>query len=287
MQPHGHGHQFATAPGPPPPAPSVIAICSGKGGVGKTSVALNVAAALAADGERVGLVDVDVHGPDLPLMLGMARRQPRHEWVLARAGGLGATPLEPVSVHGMQLMSTGFLVAEDQAVSWSADLVTLLLHQLLWSTAWDPLDRLVLDLPPGTSDLTQAVFRLLPTASAVVVVTPDDAAHLDCRRLVTMLRHAGVRVLGGVANMSGLTCPDCASRLEVFAPVPTQRSVWSAGVSRLGEVPLAVTGPGAPRREPVVLHSPDTAHATALRAVAHAIRDRDSGDEPGATPDGG
>jgi len=261
---------------PGPPAPSVLAVCSGKGGVGKSTVALNLAVALAGAGERVGLLDADLHAPDIPLMLGLARKAPARSWTLARAGGFDRTPLEPVEHSGVLVMSTGFIIAEDQALAWTAELVEALLRQLLWSTRWGPLDRLVIDLPPGTSDLVQAVFRLLPGAGAVVVVTPQDAAHLDTRRMLTALRTAGGRILGGIENMSGLDCPHCGTRISVFPPVARERSVWAAGVPRLAEVPMDAEG-----AEPVVLASPDSARGKALRAAAGAVRDAD---RPGATP---
>lgn len=252
---------------PPAPAPSVIAVCSGKGGVGKSTIALNLAAALAAAGDRVGLLDADVHAPDIPLMLGLARRTPATGWTLARAGGLRRTSLEPVECHGVRLMSTGFIVAEDQPVTWTADLVSVLLNQLLWATVWGELDHLVIDLPPGTSDITQAVLRLLPTAAAVLVVTPQDVAHLDTRRLLVAVRAAGIRVLGGIENMSGLACPCCGTEVEVFRPVRADRSIWSAGVTRLGAIPLE---PGD-AAEPVVLRT-DSSRGRALRDVAGHLR---------------
>ena len=258
---------------PPPPAPSVIAVCSGKGGVGKSTIALNLAVALAADGARVGLLDADVHAPDIPLMVGLARRAPARQWVLARPGGLGRTALEPVERHGIRLMSTGFIVSEDQPVAWTADLVGVLLNQLIWSTAWDELDHLVIDLPPGTSDITQSIIRLLPTAVAVLVVTPQDVAHLDTRRLLTILRGARLPVLGGIENMSGMVCPCCGTNVELFAPVAPERSVWSSGLDRLAAVPLEPGG-GA---EPVVLERPDSVRGRALLAAATEIARRVAG----------
>ena len=267
----GHPPRARPAPDlPPPPAPSVVAVCSGKGGVGKSTVALNVAAALAADGHRVGLLDADVHAPDIPLMVGLARRTPARSWTLSRAGGLDRTRLEPVLRYGLRIVSSGFIVAEDQALAWTAELVEALLIELVWATEWGELDHLVVDLPPGTSDLTQALFRLLPAAGALLVVTPQDLAHLDTRRVVTALRAAGVRLLGGVENMSALRCPCCGTEIGLFPPVPPERSIWAAGVTRLGAVPM-VPPAGPDGREPVVVHAPDSARAAALRAVARAV----------------
>jgi ATP-binding protein involved in chromosome partitioning len=254
----------------------VLAVCSGKGGVGKSRVALNLAAALAADGPRVGLLDADVHAPDIPLMVGLARRVRTKSWTLSRVGGLARTKLEPVDCFGLRLMSTGFIVGEDQAVAWTADLVGVLLSQLLWATQWGELDYLVIDLPPGTSDITQEIMRLLPGAAAVLVVTPQDVAHLDTRRLLTALGTGGVRILGGIENMSHLVCPCCAHRIEVFPAVSEERSIWAGGLDRLGQVPLEPGG-GA---EPVVLTGPETGRGAALRAAAAAIRAMLDGDGP-------
>jgi ATP-binding protein involved in chromosome partitioning len=255
----------------PAPAAAVVAVCSGKGGVGKSTLALNLAAALGAGGARVGLLDADVHAPDIPLMVGLKRTVQATGWQLSRPGGLERTPLEPVSRYGIQLMSSGFIVAENQALTWTADLVALLLNQLIWSTAWGPLDYLVIDLPPGTSDVVQATFQALPEAFAVVVVTPQDVAHLDNRRVLTALDAAGVRLLGGVENMSGLHCPGCGSHVELFSRVARDRSIWANGLPRLGTVPWA-TGLPAAAREPLVLNAPHSDHAVALRAIAEAVR---------------
>jgi ATP-binding protein involved in chromosome partitioning len=245
-------------------------VCSGKGGVGKSTVALNLAVALAAGGDRVGLLDADVHAPDIPLMVGLARHRPATSWMLSRPGGFGGTPLEPVERYGVQLMSSGFIIAEDQALSWTAGLAEALLSQLIWSTRWGELDYLVVDLPPGTSHLVQALFRVLPSAGAVIVVTPQDVAHLDTRRVLTALRGADVRVLGGVENMSGLRCPHCGTQLEVFPPVDPDRSIWATGVERLGVVPLTTADDDGP--EPVVHTAPDSPRGAALGALAEAVR---------------
>ena len=257
--------------GRPAPARYVVLVCSGKGGVGKSTVAVNVAVSLAAGGLRVGLLDADVHAPDIPVLLGLKRSRPATGWQLARAGGLDRTPLEPVDTHGVRIMSSGFIVSEDQALTWNADLVGLLLNQLIWSTVWGELDFLVIDTPPGTSDVMQAMLRALPDALAVVVVTPQDVAHLDNRRLLAALRTAGVRLLGGIENMSGLRCPACDSHIDLFPPVTPERSIWASGLPRLGTVPWSAAEAG-PVDEPVVLTAARSRRAIALRAATEAVR---------------
>ena len=257
--------------GPPPPATVVIAVCSGKGGVGKSTVALNLAVAFGLDGARVGLLDADVHAPDIPLMVGLRRTAPSTGWTLSRAGG--GTALEPVERYGIKVMSSGFIVSEDQAVVLTAGLAGALLTQLIWSTRWGTLDYLVIDLPPGTSDVVQETFRLLPSAAAVVVVTPQDVAHLDNRRVLAALAMAGVTPLGGIENMGALTCPCCDTQLEVFPRVAHERSVWAAGLARLGSVPMGVVAPdGSGGTEPVVATAPTSARGIALREAAAAVR---------------
>jgi ATP-binding protein involved in chromosome partitioning len=255
----------------PAPAAHVVAVCSGKGGVGKSTVALNLAVALATKGSRVGLLDADVHAPDIPLMVGLKRSAPAEGWQLSRAGGLDRTPLEPVERHGVLLMSSGFIVSEDQVLTWNADLIGLLLNQLIWSTTWGNLDFLVIDLPPGPSDGVQAVFRVLPGALAVVVVTPQDVAHLDNRRLLAALRTGGVRILGGIENMSGLSCPHCDAQITLFPRVAADRSIWSSQLPLLGAVPWAAAE-AVPAGEPAVLKAADSAYAVALREASEAVR---------------
>lgn len=255
----------------PAPATHVIAVCSGKGGVGKSTIALNLAVSLAAAGLRVGLLDADVHAPDIPLMVGLKRSAPATGWQLTRAGGLDRTPLEPVEKFGIQLMSSGFIVSEDQALTWGADLVGLLLNQLIWSTTWGTLDFLVIDMPPGTADVVQDTFRVLPDALAVVVVTPQDVAHLDNRRILAALRLNGIRILGGIENMSGLHCPSCDSPIALFPPVAPERSIWASDLPLLGTVPWSAAE-SMPVSEPVVLTAAHSHRGAALRTVAEAVR---------------
>jgi ATP-binding protein involved in chromosome partitioning len=191
--------------------------------------------------------------------------------MLSRPGGVEMTPRQPVERFGVRIMSAGFLIGEDQALAWMADLSELALTQLIFSAAWGDLDFLVVDLPPGTADTTQAVLRLLPTASALVVVTADDAAHTDTRKLLTLYASTRTRILGGVENMSQFVCPCCGTATDLFRPVAPDRSIWSTGVPRLGAIPLEPRPADAGTR-PTVLATPDSPAATALRALASTIR---------------
>ena len=217
------------------PARHAIAVASGKGGVGKSTVSLNLAFALAARGAAVGLLDADVYGPDIPLMINLKRSERLRSWDLWRRNGI---KLEPLDVHGLKIMSVGFLLAEHQALTMPAMMLGGVVRQLVNDVEWGNADYLVVDLPPGTADLQQTLVRELALAGALVVVGPQDAAHLDASKLLDLLRDAGVRVLGGVENMSGLTCPHCGERIDVFPRVAEARSIWAQGVERLAEIPL-------------------------------------------------
>lgn len=215
----------------------IIAVASGKGGVGKSTVSLNLARGLADRGREVGLLDADVYGPDIPLMLGIKRTSELRSWLLGRDPRYGRLELEPVERLGLKVMSVGFLLAEHQALTMPAQLVDLVAHQLIENVAWGALDYLVVDLPPGTADLQQQLFVRSRLSGAIVVVGPQDAAHLDARKLVTMLRDSAVPILGAVENMCALRCPQCGERIEVFPPVAEERSVLRE-IPLLGEVPL-------------------------------------------------
>jgi ATP-binding protein involved in chromosome partitioning len=250
------------------PANHVLAIASGKGGVGKSTVALNLSLALRAGGARVGLLDADFYGPDIPLMVNLKREASLRRWDLWRGGEVR---LEPVERYGLQLMSVGFLLGERQALPFAAQSLVMGLRQFLGGTDWGELDYLVIDLPPGTADLQQEMTRTLELSGALIAVGPQDVAHLDAKRVVELFQSAGVRIIGGVENMSGLVCPHCGERVEVFPPVSAERSLWQLGVRRLATLPLdpATSQNG---RGPVMVAAPESAQAQRFRDLASAVR---------------
>lgn len=217
------------------PARFVVAVGSGKGGVGKSTVSLHLALALARRDLGVGLLDADLYGPDIPLMVNLTRAERARQWDFWRRG---AVQHEPVERYGIRIMSVGFLLGERQALTMAAPLLTAALKQLVEQVDWGSPDVLLIDLPPGTADLQQQLLSVVTLDGAVVVVGPHDVAHLDARRFLAFLRDAEVPVLGGIENMSGLECPHCGERVDVFPPVTDDRSIWSDGVVRLGQIPL-------------------------------------------------
>jgi ATP-binding protein involved in chromosome partitioning len=233
------------------PARHVIAVGSGKGGVGKSTISLNLALAFRAMGQQVGVLDADLHGPNIPLMVGITRHKWTEYWTLARSRPV---KLRPVERHGLKIVSAGFILGEDQPLSVEGLTAQTLVRQLFQDVAWGDLDVLVVDLPPGTADVQQQLLKSARFSGAVVVVTPQYVAHLDARKAVRMYQKAGLRVLGAVENMAGIVCPHCGERVDVFPPVPDQRSIWSMGVERLGSVPL----------DPDVAAAGDTGRALAL-----------------------
>ena len=228
----------------------VIAVASGKGGVGKSTVAVNLAIALAAHGLRTGLVDADLYGPDVPRMMGLRRRaEASHVTLFARAGAAGAR-LEAVTAHGVQLASAALLLGENQGLGIDGGIAQLLVRRLISDTTWNGLDYLVIDLPPGTADIQQFVFTLRGLGSGrpmcvLVVVTPQVIAHQDARRLIGHLRPrrgpgsngAGPDIVG-VENMSGQLCPSCGDLTPLFPTAPEEDSVWSL-IPRLASIPFS------------------------------------------------
>jgi ATP-binding protein involved in chromosome partitioning len=214
----------------------LVAVASGKGGVGKSTVSLGLARSLAQRGRAVGLLDADVYGPDIPLMLGLKQTRELRRWDLGRNPRFGRIELDPVDIDGIKVMSVGFLLAERQMFAMPAMLASFVGDQLVKSVRWGVLDYLIVDLPPGTADLQQHIFRTMDLAGAIVVVGPQDAAHLDARKILSLLRDANVRVIGAVENMRGFRCPHCGEMTDVFPPVAEDRSL-------LREVELLVSIP--------------------------------------------
>ena len=214
----------------------LVAVASGKGGVGKSTVSLGLARALCGAGRAVGLLDADIYGPDIPVMLGLKQTRELRRWDLGRNPRFGRVELEPLEVEGIKVMSVGFLLAEAQMFAMPAMLASFIGDQLVRNVRWGELDYLIVDLPPGTADLQQHIFATMELAGAILVVGPQDAAHLDARKVLSLLRDAEVRVLGAVENMRGLRCPHCGETLDVFPPVAEERSL-------LREVELLVSIP--------------------------------------------
>ena len=245
-------------------ARTVVAVGSGKGGVGKSTVTLQLALACTQRGVRSGILDADLYGPDIPLLVGVSREEQARHWNLWRRGG---SRLEPVERHGLALVSAGFLIAETQSLALAAPLLTATLTQLVHEVDWGDADVLFVDLPPGTADLQQQLIDVVSLDGAVVVVGPQDVAHLDARKFVDFLRGAGVPILGGIENMSGLACPHCGEPVDVFPPVASERAIWADGVAELGRIPL----------DPVLGRTPTDVHpafAPVADTVLDAIRRR-------------
>jgi ATP-binding protein involved in chromosome partitioning len=217
------------------PARRILAVASGKGGVGKSTIALNLALALSHRGSSVGILDADLYGPDIPAMLGLTRTEEATQWTLWRRGGAW---LRPIERRGVKVMSAGFLLGERQIMPWESQTLPFVLRQLLHGVEWGGPDYLVIDLPPGTADLQVTVFREAALDAALLVVGPQDVAHLDAKKVATLLRDANVPLIGAVENMAQTTCPHCGRPIELFPAVVTERSLWDDGVRRLASIPL-------------------------------------------------
>ena len=256
-------------------ARKTLAVASGKGGVGKSTVSLNLAVALGQTGARVGLLDLDIYAPDIPVMVGLTRRQPAASLEVWRSptaakGGAGE---RPVDAYGIKIMSTQFFIAEAQSLALNADLAGLLVHRMARGLDWGKLDWLVLDLPPGTADLQQVVANQLHPDAALIVVTPQDVAHLDAKKAITMFERAKVPIAGGVENMSSLLCPCCGTAIQLFPEVSPERAIWADGVRRLGQIPMepavAVAGEVG---EPIVVRDPEASSSRACRELADGVQ---------------
>ncbi len=256
----------AQAPAGPHPiegVKAVVPVASGKGGVGKSTVAVNLALGLARKGLRVGLLDLDLYGPSIPLMLGIPGAQPEGEGEVIR----------PIAVHGIKTLSIGFMVEPSRALIWRGPLIVKAVTQLLHKTAWAPLDVLVLDLPPGTGDVQITMTQQVPVTGAVVVTTPQDVALLDAIKAVDMFRHTGADVLGVVENMSSFRCPDCGAVHNIFGHGSVQPLCAKLGVEYLGELPLdPVVRANADAGASLFQAAPESAEAYAALADKVAAR---------------
>lgn len=209
---------------------NIIAVASGKGGVGKSTTAVNLALALAAEGAQVGILDADIYGPSQPMMMGIS----------GRPESVDGKTMEPMENYGLQVSSIGFMINADEPMVWRGPIVTQALQQLLDQTNWRDLDYLIIDMPPGTGDIALTLSQMLPLAGAVVVCTPQDVALLDAVKAIAMFRKVNIPLLGMVENMSGFVCPDCGKRYDIFGSGGAQQRARELSVPFLGEVPINI-----------------------------------------------
>jgi len=253
----------AIAPNPDliPDVKAVVAVASGKGGVGKSTVAANLAIALARAGRKVGLLDVDIYGPSVPTMFGITDRPT-----------VIGNRIQPYERYGVKVMSLGFILEADTPVIWRGPMVMRAIEQMLGDVDWGALDVMVLDLPPGTGDAQLTVTQKIPLAGAVIVTTPQDVALIDARKGLQMFRKVNVPVLGIVENMSTFVCPHCGMSTHIFRHGGGARTARELDVPFLGEIPLdAAIAEGGDAGRPIVVDDPDGPHAAAFTQVAAAV----------------
>jgi ATP-binding protein involved in chromosome partitioning len=261
---------------PHPGIRNILAVASGKGGVGKSTVAANLALALSAEGAKVGLLDADIYGPSQPLMMGVAKAKPQV---------VDQRLMRPVLAHGLQLMSIGFLVDESQPMIWRGPMATQALSQLLNETLWEDLDYLVVDLPPGTGDIQLSIAQKMPVAGAVVVTTPQDVALLDARKGLEMFRKVSVPVLGIVENMAMFCCPNCGHEEPLFGTGGGGKLAALGGTVVLGSLPLKRSiREQADGGAPTVVAAPNSDEATCYRDIARRAAARLAYGEGDAAP---
>ncbi|MBC8332786.1 MAG: Mrp/NBP35 family ATP-binding protein [Anaerolineae bacterium] len=242
------------------PVKNAIAVASGKGGVGKSTVAVNLAVSLAQSGARVGLLDADIYGPNIPMMMGVDKLPPPRE-----------DKLIPAEAYGVQLMSIGFLVKPGQPLIWRGPMLHSAIRQFLTDVLWDELDYLVIDLPPGTGDAQLSLSQSLPLSGGVIVTLPQEVSLDDARRGLEMFRELNVGILGVVENMSFLELPD-GTKMDIFGSGGGEKLAKEAGVPFIGAIPMDPTvRQGGDSGKPVVVSHPDSPVAKALRAIAEDV----------------
>lgn len=273
----------AAAPGEQAESPSallpdvgaIVAVASGKGGVGKSTTAVNLAVALASLGKKVGILDADVYGPSLPRMFG----------ITDKPTALPDKRIAPLEAFGVKVMSMGFLVAEDTAMIWRGPMVMGALEQMMREVDWGPLDVLVVDMPPGTGDAQLTMAQRVPLAGAVIVSTPQDIALIDARKGLNMFEKVNVPVLGIIENMSSFICPKCGERTDIFGHGGARAEAEKLRCDFLGEIPLDVAiRVTSDSGQPITATEPDGPHAEAYRQVARAVLEKVAGGTTAAAP---
>ncbi len=258
------GGPAAPSPAGIPGVGAIIAVASGKGGVGKSTTAVNLALALRELGLKVGILDADIYGPSMPKLLAI-RERPQT---------IGGNRLRPIERFGMPVMSIGFLIEEETPMIWRGPMVMSALTQMLREVEWGALDVMVVDMPPGTGDAQLTMAQQVPLKGAVIVSTPQDLALIDARRGIAMFRRVNVPVLGIVENMSTFVCPQCGTRTDIFGHGGARREAERLGVPFLGEVPLDIAiREKSDSGSPVVATAPDGVHAKYYRDIAMRVRD--------------
>ncbi|TKR33608.1 iron-sulfur cluster carrier protein ApbC [Luteimonas gilva] len=261
-KPRIHAHAVQPNVSPSPRIRNVIAVASGKGGVGKSTTAVNLALALQLEGARVGILDADIYGPSVPAMLGLSGRPDSPD----------GKSIEPMRAHGVEAMSIGLLVDQDTPMIWRGPMATSALTQLFGETLWGDLDYLIVDLPPGTGDIQLTLSQKIPVAGAVIVTTPQDIATLDAKKALKMFEKVQVPVLGLIENMAVHVCSNCGHAEHIFGSGGGEKMAAQYGVPLLGSLPLEI----AIREQgdagtPIVVAAPDSAAAQAYRQTARRL----------------
>jgi len=259
-------------PGQPPPGPqplpgvdAIVAVGSGKGGVGKTTLAVNLALALAKLGHRTGLLDADVYGPNVPLMLGTSA-QPRV---------IGENRIEPLSVHGLKVISVGLLNPGDKPLIWRGPMLHSVIRQFLGQVEWGILDYLIVDLPPGTGDVALSLIQTVPLTAAIVVSTPSDVSLQDARKAIEMFRQMKVDIAGMVENMSYFVCPHCNHEIDIFSRGGAEKTARQFGVDFLGSIQLdPEIRKSGDEGKSAVLEGENSPHAKSLFDFARRVAER-------------
>jgi ATP-binding protein involved in chromosome partitioning len=260
-----HPGQAAPGPQPLPGVDAIIAVGSGKGGVGKTTLSVNLAVALAQMGHKVGLLDADVYGPNVPLMLGVSA-QPKM---------VGENRIEPIEAFGLKVISVGFLNPGDKPIIWRGPMLHQIVKQFLGMVEWGHLDYMVVDLPPGTGDIALSLVQSVPLTGAVVVSTPSDVSLQDARKAIEMFRQMKVDLVGVVENMSFFTCPHCHHEIDIFSRGGAEKMAQQFGVPFLGSIELdpevRKSGDGG---KPIVLEGENSPHAKSIFEFARRVAAR-------------